>query len=34
VLETLGLKILRFKNDEILNQTEQVLNLITKHLVK
>ncbi|HWZ35245.1 MAG TPA: endonuclease domain-containing protein [Mucilaginibacter sp.] len=34
VLDSLGLTILRFKNDEILNNTEEVLNKIIKHLPK
>ena len=32
VLSALGLKILRFDNDQILNDTQSVLNTIAKHL--
>ncbi|WP_184550385.1 endonuclease domain-containing protein [Mucilaginibacter sp. FT3.2] len=32
VLSSLGLTILRFKNDEILNNTSSVLDKISKHL--
>ncbi|WP_255547687.1 endonuclease domain-containing protein [Mucilaginibacter sp. dw_454] len=34
VLNALGLTVLRFENDEILNKTESVINFITEHLNK
>ncbi len=33
VLKSLGLRIIRFKNDEILNNIEAVLNTIQDHLI-